>query len=341
MPGQKIRSSEITPESEYLLRSRRRMLKLSGLALGSALLTACGGQVGGLLASRNQPTAQPQAQSPGQAAGATAIPGAPAAPAVSAVKTDELGARANSFNDITNYNNFYEFSEDKEGVAPLAQGFQPNTWSVTVGGLVGKPMTLDLDALRKKYGQEERIYRHRCVEGWSMVIPWNGFSLAKLLKDVQPTAKAKYVRFESLADPKIMPNLSSPFYPWPYTEGLRVDEAMNDLAFMVTGLYGHALPGQNGAPVRLAVPWKYGFKSVKSIVKIDLVEAQPKTLWNTLNAPEYGFYSNVNPNRPHPRWSQDTERRIGEADRRPTLLFNGYDKQVTGLYTGMDLIANY
>ena len=174
-----------------------------------------------------------------------------------------------------------------------------------------------------------------------MVMPWMGFSLAKLLKQVEPTSKAKFVRFESLGDAKVFPNLASPLYPWPYTEGLRLDEAMNDLALMVTGLYGKPLPGANGAPLRLAVPWKYGFKSIKSIVKIDLVEEQPSTLWNTLNAPEYGFYSNVNPNRSHPRWSQTSERRIGEYGRRQTIMFNGYEKQVAGLYTGLDLMANY
>ncbi len=336
----KIRSSEITPEHVYW--SRRRALKFGALAIGSATLavaqTACGGQLGQTLGN---PSAPPTASS-GEAANdgqGTSTPGAaePTAP----VLRDELGDPANSFTQITTYNNFYEFTEDKEGVAARAQDFQPNTWSLAVGGLVNKPMTLDLDDLRNKFGTEERIYRLRCVEGWSMVIPWNGFALAKLLKEVEPKSEAKYVRFESLIDAKIMPNIASPFYPWPYTEGLRLDEAMNDLTLMATGLYGKPLPGQNGAPVRLAVPWKYGFKSIKSIVKIDLVAEQPKTLWNTLNAPEYGFYSNVNPNRAHPRWSQASERRIGEYGRRATLLFNGYDKQVSSLYEGMDLIQNY
>jgi sulfoxide reductase catalytic subunit YedY len=339
-PMRKIRSSEITPEHVYL--ARRRVLKFGAMALGSAALsvvqTACGGQLGQTMGNPSVPAtdAPTTPASNSNDVTSTAMP----AP-TTAVLRDDLGDPANSFTDITTYNNFYEFTEDKEGVAARAQNFLPNTWSLTVGGLVNKPTTFDLDDLRNKFGTEERIYRLRCVEGWSMVIPWDGFVLSKLLKEVEPKAEAKYVRFESLADSKIMPNIASPFYPWPYTEGLRLDEAMNDLTLMATGLYGKPLPGQNGAPVRLAVPWKYGFKSIKSIVKIDLVADQPSTLWNTLNAPEYGFYSNVNPNRAHPRWSQASERRIGESGRRATLMFNGYDKQVTSVYAGMDLIQNY
>ncbi|BCX03947.1 MAG: protein-methionine-sulfoxide reductase catalytic subunit MsrP [Candidatus Roseilinea sp.] len=323
---QKIRSSEITPEHVYL--SRRRFMRLGGLALGSAALTACGGQLGETLAGRTAPAA----------------PAEPAAAptGVAEIKRDELGDPANTFETISTYNNYYEFTEDKEGVARLATNFKSEPWTVTVGGLVSNPRTYDIDDLRRKFDQEERIYRLRCVEGWSMVVPWIGFPLHKLLKEVQPKAEAKYVRFESLLDPKQYPN-QGPFslYPWPYTEGLRLDEAMNDLTLMVTGLYGKPLPNSNGAPLRLAVPWKYGFKSIKAIVKIELTADQPKTLWNTLAPHEYGFYSNVNPQRPHPRWSQATERRIGEPGRRPTLMFNGYAEQVAGLYAGMDLQANY
>ncbi len=326
----KIRSSEITPEHVYL--SRRRVLKFGALAAGSAALSACGGQLGQTVGN-NTGSAVPTLAPEQASANATAV--------TAQIKRDELGDPANPFEQIASYNNFYEFTEDKEGVAALAKSFQPTTWQVTIGGLVNKPMTLDLDDLRKKYDQEERIYRLRCVEGWSMVIPWLGFPLAKLLKDVEPTAQAKFVRFESSADAKTFPNVGSPFYPWPYTEGLTLPEAMNDLTLLATGLYGQDLPGANGAPVRLAVPWKYGFKSIKSIVKIDLVDAQPKTLWNSLAPGEYGFYSNVNPQRSHPRWSQTTERRIGESGRRSSLMYNGYEPRVADLYAGMDLMANY
>jgi sulfoxide reductase catalytic subunit YedY len=247
----------------------------------------------------------------------------------------------NSFEQITNYNNFYEFTTDKEGVAMMSKDFKTTPWTVQVGGLVSNPKTYDLDGIKKLFEQEERIYRLRCVEGWSMVIPWTGFPLHKLINEVQPKADAKYVRFESLADATQMPGLSAPGYPWPYTEGLRMDEAMNDLTLMVTGLYGRDLPPQNGAPLRLAVPWKYGFKSIKSIVKIDFVSEQPATLWNTLAPYEYGFYSNVNPNKAHPRWSQASERRIGETGRRGTLMFNGYTEKVSDLYKDLDLQVNY
>lgn len=321
----KIRSSEITPEAVYL--SRRRALRLGAMALGSAALTACGGQLGQQLSQSTPPTSAPAAQ-----AGATQ-------PAAN-VKRDELGDPANSFEQVSTYNNFYEFTTDKEGVAMLASGFKTTPWQVQVGGLVNNPKTYDIDGLKKLFDPEERIYRLRCVEGWSMVIPWTGFPLHKLLKEVDPKSEAKYVRFESVADAAQMPGLSAP-YPWPYTEGLRMDEAMNDLALMVTGLYGRDLPPANGAPLRLAVPWKYGFKSIKSIVKIDLVAEPPATLWNTLAPQEYGFYSNVNPTRPHPRWSQASERRIGEYGRRGTLMFNGYTEKVADLYKGLDLQANY
>ena len=223
----------------------------------------------------------------------------------------------------------------------MAKGFKAEPWSLAVGGLVNKPQTFSVGDLVGMFPPEERVYRLRCVEGWSMVIPWQGFPLKKLLEAVEPTAGAQYVRFETVRRPEEMPGQKSPFYTWPYVEGLRLDEAMNDLALLVTGLYGKALPSQNGAPIRLAVPWKYGFKSIKSIVKIDLVERQPTSLWMAAAPDEYGFYANVNPDVPHPRWSQSTERRIGEVRRRRTLPFNGYAEQVAALYQGMDLRKNY
>jgi sulfoxide reductase catalytic subunit YedY len=237
---------------------------------------------------------------------------------------------------ITNYNNFYEFSTDKGGVAPASQGFVSQPWSVSVDGLVNKPQTFDLTELLK-FPLEERIYRLRCVEGWSMVIPWIGFPLARLLELVEPTSAAKYVAFQTLFDPKRMPNQQTGVLDWPYVEGLRLDEAMHPLTIMATGLYGEKLPPQDGAPIRLVVPWKYGFKSIKSVVKISLVANEPPTTWNIQAPGEYGFYSNVNPNVAHPRWSQARERRIGDYRTRETLMFNGYQEQVGHLYTGMDL----
>ena len=207
--------------------------------------------------------------------------------------------------------------------------------------MVSKPKTYAMEDLLKMFQQEERIYRLRCVEAWSMVIPWQGFPLAGLLKAAEPSSAAKYVRFESVLDPQDLPGQNDPTYPWPYQEGLRLDEAMNDLTLLATGLYGEALPPQDGAPLRLVVPWKYGFKSIKAIVKIELVDKQPATLWSTLAPDEYGFYANVNPQVDHPRWSQATERRIGELSRRPTLMFNGYGDQVAHLYDGMDLRVNF
>jgi sulfoxide reductase catalytic subunit YedY len=244
---------------------------------------------------------------------------------------DELGDPLNSFEEITTYNNYYEFSTNKEAVAPLSKGFPTAPWQVEVGGLVNKPKTFGLEDLLA-FEQEERIYRLRCVEGWSMVIPWLGFPLAKLLNEVEPTSAAQFVRFETIEDKENMPGVNSPLFPWPYVEGLRLDEAMNDLAILSTGLYGEALLPQNGAPIRLVVPWKYGFKSIKSIVKIDLVDTMPQSLWMEAAPTEYGFFATVNPNVDHPRWSQATERRIGEFGRRKTLLFNGYGEQVAHLY---------
>ncbi|RME89310.1 MAG: protein-methionine-sulfoxide reductase catalytic subunit MsrP, partial [Anaerolineae bacterium] len=247
----------------------------------------------------------------------------------------------NSYQDITHYNNYYEFTTDKQGVARLAENFKTSPWEVEVTGLVHNPKTYGLEDLLKRFPQEERIYRLRCVEAWSMVIPWNGFPLASLLKEVEPMSDARYVRFEALYDPEQMPGQKNPFYPWPYQEGLRLDEAMHDLTLLATGLYGELLPPQSGAPIRLVVPWKYGFKSIKAVVKIELVAEQPATLWSTVAPNEYGFYANVNPNVDHPRWSQKTERRIGELGRRPTLMFNGYAEQVAHLYEGMDLAENF
>ena len=253
---------------------------------------------------------------------------------------DELGDEANTYTEITTYNNFYEFTTNKEAVAPMAKDYPTEPWTIEVGGLVNNPGTFDMDDINK-FQQEERVYRMRCVEAWSMVIPWLGFPLAELLKQVEPTSDAKYVRFETVYDPDRMPGQRSDWYQWPYIEGLRLDEAMHDLTLLATGLYGEAMPMQNGAPLRLVVPWKYGFKSIKSIVKIDLVAEQPTSLWMAAAPREYGFYANVNPDVNHPRWSQRTERRIGEVRRRETLPFNGYGEQVAYLYDGMSLQANY
>lgn len=243
----------------------------------------------------------------------------------------------NSLEDITSYNNFYEFGTDKADPARYASSLKTSSWSVTIDGECEKPGKLRLEDLLKPHSTQERIYRLRCVEGWSMVIPWLGFPLADLLKRFQPTAKAKFVRFETLFDPEQMPGQRDNTLDWPYIEGLRIDEAMHPLTFMATGLYGKNLPNQNGAPLRLVVPWKYGFKSIKSIVRISFVETQPATSWGRSAPSEYGFYSNVNPDVDHPRWSQKRERRIGEFRKRETLPFNGYGDQVASLYSGMDL----
>jgi len=307
-------SSEITPHSLYL--SRREFLKAAGIVTGSALLAACAPKVTGITAPESDKTAFP-------------------------VKKDEFGDPANSFEDITHYNNYYEFSENKEAAYRLSKDFQSHPWTVEVYGLVNHPKKYALEDLIKKFPQEERIYRLRCVEAWSMVIPWMGFPLASLLKEAEPTSNAKYVRFETLLDQKQFPHQGSHLYPWPYKEGLRLDEAMHNLTILATGLYGQPLPNQNGAPIRLVVPWKYGFKSIKAIIKIELVDQQPGTFWKTIDRKHYGFYSNVNPNRTHSRWSQASERRIGELGRRETLMFNGYAEQVAHLYKGMDLIKNY
>lgn len=312
----KIPSSEITPEHVYL--NRRAIMKAMGALAAGAALAACGAPV----------------EIPEE----VKTPSGP--PPQASAATDELGDPLNTYEQITNYNNFYEFTVDKAGVARLARNFITSPWEVKVGGLVRYPKTFGLEDLLK-FDQEERIYRLRCVEAWSMVIPWIGFPLHKLLQVVEPTSEAKFVRFETLYDPKQFPGQKDPWYDWPYVEGLRLDEAMHELTILATGLYGKPLLPQNGAPIRLVVPWKYGFKSIKSIVKIDLVALMPQSLWMKAAPQEYGFYANVNPQVDHPRWSQASERRIGELGRRETLLFNGYAEEVAHLYAGMDLRINF
>ena len=238
---------------------------------------------------------------------------------------------------VINYNNFYEFTTDKDGVAAAAAGFKTTGWKISVEGLCAKPRVFDLDDFNRLAPPEERVYRHRCVEAWSMVIPWVGFSVKHLLAAVEPLGSAKYVAFETLMDPTRFPNQKTSVLEWPYVEGLRIDEAMHPLAIFATGLYGQELPPQDGAPVKLVLPWKYGFKGIKSIVKITLTDKEPPTTWSKYGPKEYGFYANVNPGHPHPRWSQATEQRIGESGRRKTLMFNGYADQVASLYSGMDL----
>ena len=250
------------------------------------------------------------------------------------------------YKNVTTYNNFYEFGTDKTDPFANAGTLQTRPWTISIEGLVKKPLTLDIDALLKLAPMEERIYRMRCVEGWSMVIPWDGYALSKLLNKVEPLGSAKYVEFISLADRKQMPGVKSNIIEWPYREGLRLDEAMNPLTLLTFGLYGEVLPKQNGAPVRIVVPWKYGFKSAKSIVKIRLTEEMPKTSWSQFDSREYGFYSNVNPSVDHPRWSQATERRIADnkgvfAPKIKTEMFNGYADQVASMYAGMDLKKFY
>lgn len=325
-----FKSSEITPEHVYL--SRRNFLKSAGVLVGgAALLSACG-------------TAQQPSPAPVQPAGNTGTTGAPAQPTMepSANATaDELGDHLTPYKDITTYNNYYEFSVEKSDPARLAQNFKTSPWTVQVGGMVKNPKTYDVDQLKQKFSPVERVYRLRCVEAWSMVIPWLGFPLASLLKEVEPTSNAKYLRFETILDPKQMPGQNGGWFSWPYVEGLRLDEAMNDLTILGTGLYGKDLTPQNGGPIRLVVPWKYGFKNIKAIVKIDLVDKEPTSLWMNSAPDEYGFLANVNPNVPHPRWSQSTERRIGELARRKTLMFNGYEQKVATIYQGIDLKKYY
>ena len=316
--------SDITPRAIY--EQRRDLIKL-----------LAGGAAGAVLAGWAARDAMAQTPRPGKLA---ALPGARSAVA-GAVTMEKVTAYA----DATSYNNFYEFGTDKADPARHAHALQTSPWSVEIEGLVNKPGRYALEDLLKLSPMEERIYRLRCVEGWSMVIPWVGYSLSALIKRVEPQGSARYVEFVTLADPKQMPGLRSRVLDWPYTEALRLDEALHPLTLLTFGMYGEVLPKQNGAPVRLVVPWKYGFKSAKSIVKIRFIEQEPRTAWNKAAANEYGFYSNVNPDVDHPRWSQATERRIGEdglfAKKRKTLLFNGYEAQVGQLYAGMDLRKNY
>ncbi|MGI8567087.1 MAG: protein-methionine-sulfoxide reductase catalytic subunit MsrP [Pyrinomonadaceae bacterium] len=314
---EKIKSSAVTDKKVYL----NRRLFMRGAAVAASTVAT-----GALYKQFLAP--EPQQTRPGANQGGAGL---------QAGKYDLPGDAATSYEDITNYNNFYEFDTDKTDVARKAKNFVARPWTVSVEGLVGKPRVFDLDELLKLHTPEDRVYRLRCVEGWSMVIPWLGFPLASLLKAVEPLGSAQYVAFETLLDPKRMPNQNTGVLRWPYVEGLRLDEAMHPLTILASGLYGEPLPPQNGAPLRLVVPWKYGFKSIKSIVKIKLVEQMPPATWNLAAPNEYGFFSNVNPRVNHPRWSQATERRIGEFGRRDTLMFNGYADEVASLYSGMDL----
>lgn len=323
----RFKSSEITPETVYYnfqaksgqnapkTALSRRQFMAGAAGAGAGMVAGFGLKMGGWAAKAAAPlTALNAAKSP--------------------LSTTE---KATDYDKITTYNNFYEFGTNKEDPAIRAKNFNPTQWSLAIDGLVEKPITLDLEQIMRFAPLEERIYAMRCVEGWSMVIPWVGFPLAKLIERAKPLGSAKYVAFTSLADPKQMPALGNNVLQWPYVEGLRLDEARHPLSLMAVGLYGKTLPGQNGAPIRLVVPWKYGFKGIKSIVRISFVETEPPTSWNRYAPREYGFYSNVNPSVDHPRWSQKNERRIGEFLRRPTLMFNGYGEQVASLYNGMDL----
>ena len=321
---EKIKSNEITDKKTYL--NRRVFMQGAALA-GTATATTL------LYRRLNRPPAKP-------IEGEKLTEVAKSSQAEAVKQGFSVNEPRTPLEAITTYNNFYEFDTSKSGVAYAAKGFVTRPWTVEVGGLVNKPRTFDLDELLK-FPLEERVYRLRCVEGWSMVIPWIGFPVSKLLEKVEPTAQAKYVAFQTLLDPSRMPNQRTGVLDWPYVEGLRLDEAMHPLTIMATGLYGETLPPSDGAPIRLVVPWKYGFKSIKSVVKITLVANEPPTTWNIQAPDEYGFYSNVNPNVPHPRWSQATERRIGEYGRRPTLLFNGYAEQASHLYQGMDLFKYF
>jgi methionine sulfoxide reductase catalytic subunit len=310
-----IPSSEITPRSLYLNRRKFLAAAIAGTA------AVVGSKVGELV-------------SPSMAAQANAkIDGIQK----SSFSTTE---KITPYNDVTNYNNYYEFSTDKYEPAGLAKNFRTHPWKVSIEGAVSKKQVLDVDDIIKLAKPEERIYRHRCVEGWSIVVPWVGFSLSELIKKADPLGKAKFVEFTTILDPGQMPGQRGRVLDWPYVEGLRMDEAMHPLALLCFGMYGEALPNQDGAPLRIVLPWKYGFKSAKAIVKIKFTEKQPINTWNESAPNEYGFYANVNPNVDHPRWSQAKERRLGEFFKRPTLMFNGYD-QVASLYSGMDLKKNF
>jgi sulfoxide reductase catalytic subunit YedY len=312
-----IRSSEITDRNTYL--NRREFIQAAGAAAAGLGVLGATAEVHAAKPAPHGRKLENVAKSPLSVTGET----------------------VNSWEQITTYNNFYEFGTDKDEPSLNAHTLKTAPWSIAVDGECNKKAVYQIEDVLKGQALEERIFRMRCVEGWSMVIPWVGFSLSEFIKKCEPTSKAKYVEFKTLYDPKQMPGVRSPVLRWPYVEGLRMDEAMHPLATLVVGLYGEVLPNQDGAPIRLAVPWKYGFKSIKSIVQMNFVERQPVSSWN-LSAPhEYGFYSNVNPTVDHPRWSQASERRIGEFFRRKTLMFNGYADQVASLYTGMDLRRNY
>ena len=311
-----IPSSEITPKATYL--NRRNFLAGAAIA-GAAAVTG--------VAFRDLAAPSLTARANAKIDGLQKSP-------FSATEKET------PYKDVTNYNNFYEFSTDKYEPADLAKNFKTRPWTVTIDGDVKKKQVLDVDAIMKLAAPEERIYRHRCVEGWSIVVPWVGFSLSELIKRVDPLPKAKYVEFTTLYDPKQMPGQRSSVLKWPYVEGLRIDEALHPLALLCFGMYGEVLPNQDGAPLRIVIQWKYGFKSAKSIVRIRFTSDQPLNSWQQYAPNEYGFYSNVNPNVDHPRWSQAKERRLGEFFKRPTLMFNGYD-QVASLYSGMDLKKNF
>lgn len=335
--GKPPQAGEITPHGLYL--RRRDFLKNSllaaatGAGVGASLLWLMKGGRGG--------SGSP-APSGGDSAGA-GLPQARAGSPWSDIKKSPLSVTEppTPLSAVSGYNNFYEFGIDKNDPARYASTLKTRPWTVTIEGEVQKPMTVDIDQILRWAPVEERVYRMRCVEAWSMVIPWVGFPLAELLKRVEPKISARYVAFTTLLDPEQMPGQQRSVLDWPYVEGLRLDEALHPLALLAVGLYGKPLPNQNGAPLRLVVPWKYGFKGIKSIVKIRLTEQQPPTTWNESASNEYGFYANVNPAVDHPRWSQATERRIGEFRRRPTLPFNGYADQVAHLYAGMDLRENF
>ena len=320
-------AGEVTPEALYL--RRREFIKNGLLFLGTS--TAVGG---GLLAlTHTLPGRGPPAAAGPVDAGEGALAGAK--------RTWSVDEPLTSFEDATTYNNFYEFGTSKGEPARNARTLRPRPWTVAIEGEVNKPQVVDIDRLLSWFPLEERVYRMRCVEAWSMVIPWLGFPLAELVKRVEPTSRAKYLAFTTLLDTEQMPGEGVGVLDWPYVEGLRVDEAMNPLSLLAVGLYGKALPNQNGAPIRLVTPWKYGFKGIKSIVKIRFTEEQPRTTWSLAAPSEYGFFANVNPEVDHPRWSQATERRIGDFGRRKTLPFNGYAEQVASLYAGMDLRKNF
>jgi len=332
MPSIRVRrasdppSREITSESLYL--RRRELLAGAAAGLGALLLPGCGSA---------EDRASRKAEAP--VAGGPRVPPYSGPGALTIASRQDLapGEELTSFHDVTHYNNFYELGTDKEDPSENADRLRLRPWSVSIEGEVAKPGVVDLDALLKGLPLEERIYRHRCVEAWSMVIPWVGVPLGALLARLEPTSRAKYVELETLLDPEQMPGQRRAVLDWPYREGLRIDEAMHPLAILAVGLYGRELLGQNGAPLRLVVPWKYGFKGIKSIVKIRLRADRPRTTWSDEAPREYGFYANVNPAVDHPRWSQKRERRIGELSRRPTLPFNGYADEVAALYAGMDL----